>query len=185
MRVIAGTARSLPLKTPPGLDVRPTTDKIKETLFNMLHWDLPGSVFVDLFSGSGGIGIEALSRGAKHAYFVDNNKDAFSCIQQNVRFTKMEERATLFRQDVCGALALIHEKEADIIFMDPPYGEGYEKKVLAVLADKAYVTDDTWIIVEAELLEDFSFSASFGFEVIREKTYKTNKHVFLKRRQHS
>ena len=185
MRVIAGTARRLPLKTPEGISTRPTTDRVKETLFNILQPYLEDCIFIDLFSGSGGIGIEALSRGARHAYFVDNNKDAFSCIQQNVRFTKMEERATLFRQDVCGALALIHEKEADIIFMDPPYGEGYEKKVLAVLADKAYVTDDTWIIVEAELLEDFSFSDSFGFEVIREKTYKTNKHVFLKRRQHS
>ena len=183
MRVIAGTARRLPLKTPKGIDTRPTTDRIKETLFNILQPYLEDSIFIDLFSGSGGIGIEALSRGARHAYFADNNKEAFSCIQQNVRFTKMEERATLFRQDACGALALIHEKEADIIFMDPPYGEGYEERVLAALADKAYVANDTLIIVEADLLEDFSFSASLGYEIIREKTYKTNKHVFLKRRQ--
>ena len=81
MRVIAGKARSLKLKTPDGLETRPTTDRIKETLFNMLQPYLPGSIFIDLFSGSGGIGIEALSRGAKHAYFVENNKNAVLCIQ--------------------------------------------------------------------------------------------------------
>ena len=71
MRVIAGVVRSLPLKTPAGMDTRPTTDRIKETLFNILQADIPDCVFVDLFSGSGGIGIEALSRGARKAYFVD------------------------------------------------------------------------------------------------------------------
>ena len=85
MRVIAGTARSLPLKTPEGADTRPTTDRIKETLFNILQPYLPDCVFIDLFSGSGGIGIEALSRGAKHAYFVENNPKAFACIQDNVK----------------------------------------------------------------------------------------------------
>ena len=75
MRVIAGTARRLLLKTPEGMDTRPTTDRIKETLFNMIQGDIPGSIFVDLFSGSGGIGIEALSRGARHAYFVENAKN--------------------------------------------------------------------------------------------------------------
>ena len=78
MRVIAGTARSLPLKTPAGMDTRPTTDRIKETLFNMLQPYLPGAVFLDLYSGSGGIGIEALSRGAGHAYFVENNRNAIA-----------------------------------------------------------------------------------------------------------
>ena len=78
MRVIAGTARSLPLKAPEGLDTRPTTDRIKETLFNMLQAEIPGSVFVDLFSGSGAIGIEALSRGARKAYFVDNAPKALN-----------------------------------------------------------------------------------------------------------
>ena len=89
MRVIAGTARSLPLKTPEGTDTRPTTDRIKETLFNMLQPYLMDCVFIDLFSGSGGIGIEALSRGARHAYFVENNRNAISCIQHNIAFTNL------------------------------------------------------------------------------------------------
>lgn len=183
MRVIAGTARSLPLKTPEGTDTRPTTDRIKETLFNMLQPYLMDSVFIDLFSGSGGIGIEALSRGAKRAYFVENNRNAFACIQYNVTFTKMEEKAVLLKQDVLGALSFIHEKEADIIFLDPPYGAGYESRVLDMLADKPYVTEDTLIIIEAELKEDFSFVRDLGYRIEKEKRYKTNKHVFLRKEQ--
>ncbi len=183
MRVIAGTARSLPLKTPSGTDTRPTTDRIKETLFNMLQPYVPDGIFIDLFSGSGGIGIEALSRGAKHAYFVENDRDAFLCIQSNVAFTKLADQATLFRQDVFNALTMIHEKEADIIFMDPPYNQGYEAKTLAALADKPYVTENTLIIVEAKLSEDFSFAAGLGYRIEREKNYKTNKHVFLRKEQ--
>ena len=99
MRVIAGKARSLKLKTPDGLDTRPTTDRIKETLFNMLQPYLPDGIFIDLFSGSGGIGIEALSRGAKHAYFIENNKNAIACILDNLKFTRLTEDATVLKQD--------------------------------------------------------------------------------------
>ena len=84
MRVIAGTARSLKLKTIEGLETRPTTDRIKETLFNMINLDIPGARFLDLFSGSGAIGIEALSRGAKEAVFIDNNRKCIDCINYNL-----------------------------------------------------------------------------------------------------
>ncbi len=181
MRVIAGTARSLPLKTPEGQDTRPTTDRIKETLFNMLQPYLPDCVFVDLFSGSGQIGIEALSRGAKHAYFVENGAKAYTCIQQNIKFTGFEERATLLRQDAMGALTAVREKEVDVIFMDPPYGMGLEEKVLDALKGTGYVTEDTLIVAEAALERDFSFVRELGYQVMKEKNYKTNKHVFIKK----
>lgn len=182
MRVIAGTARSLPLKAPEGLDTRPTTDRIKETLFNMLQADVPGAVFVDLFSGSGGIGIEALSRGARKAYFADNSPKAISCIQQNLTFTKLAERAIVLKQDALSALNSIYEKEADIIFMDPPYGCGYERDVLALLSGMRYVTDETLIIVEASLDTDFSYLEETGFYMEKDKRYKTNRHVFIRRK---
>ena len=95
MRVIAGKARRLPLKTIEGLDTRPTTDRIKETLFNILQNDLYDIRFLDIFSGSGGIGIEALSRGAKEAVFVENNRAAVRCIQDNLKFTHLEQQATV------------------------------------------------------------------------------------------
>lgn len=181
MRVIAGTARSLKLKTPEGMETRPTTDRIKETLFNMIQTDIPDCIFVDLFSGSGGIGIEALSRGARHAYFVENAREAISCIQENLAFTKLTDKATLLRQEIFGALPLISEKKADIIFMDPPYQADMENDVFTALKKQQYMTEDTLIIVEAELKKDFTFLNGLGFEVTREKKYKTNKHVFCRK----
>lgn len=183
MRVIAGRAGSLKLKTPGGTDTRPTTDRIKETLFNILQNDIPGCVFVDLFSGSGGIGIEALSRGASHAYFVENGREAISCIVDNLAFTKFTSDATLLKQDVFGALSMIHEKEIDIIFMDPPYREGYEEKLFASLACQPYVTENTLLILEAEAYMKTDYLDGLGFEVIREKIYRTNKHIFVKKKQ--
>ena len=183
MRVIAGTARRLRLVTPEGNDTRPTQDRIKETLFNMIQNQVPGSVFIDLFAGSGGIGIEALSRGAVRAVFVENNVNAYKCILENLKTTHFEEQANVLKQDVVLGLRSIKEKEADIIFIDPPYhGELYER-TLSQLSEMSYVTANTMIIVEADLNLDFSFAENYGFEVRREKEYKTNKHVFLYRKE--
>lgn len=181
MRVIAGSARSLRLVTPEGSGTRPTTDRIKETLFNMLQTEIPDSIFIDLYAGSGGIGIEALSRGARHAYFVDNNTEAYKCIEKNVQFTHMQESATLLKQDVLSALSFIKEKEVSIIFMDPPYQGEHEKRALALLKDMPYVTEDTLIIVEAALDTDFSYLESYGFRIEKQKKYKTNQHLFIKK----
>lgn len=182
MRVIAGRARSLPLKTPVGPDTRPTTDRIKETLFNMLQPYLLDCVFADLFAGSGGIGIEALSRGARKAYFIENSPKAVQCITENLQFTKFTEQGVIFKQDVFAALHNIFEKEVDIIFMDPPYQMKYERLLIETLSGMKYVTENTLLILEAALSTDFTFVSEYGFEVTKEKTYKTNKHVFIKRK---
>ena len=84
MRIIAGSARSLPLRAPEGMDTRPTSDQIKETLFNMLQYDIPGCYFLDLFAGSGQIGLESLSRGGEYSVFVENNRKAAKCIEENI-----------------------------------------------------------------------------------------------------
>lgn len=181
MRVIAGTARSLRLKTPDGMDTRPTTDRIKETLFNMLQPYLSDALFIDLYSGSGGIGIEALSRGARHAYFVENNRNALACIAENLQFTHFTDQATVLKQDVLSALPGIREKEVDVIFMDPPYDKGHEKQALQILSSLPYVTERTLIVIEASLESDFSYLERFGFSLMKEKCYKTNKHVFCRR----
>lgn len=181
MRVIAGTARSLPLKTPSGMDTRPTTDRIKETLFNMLMPYIPGAVFVDLFAGSGGIGIEAISRGAQKAYFIENAKAAISCITDNVNFTHFTEKSVILKQDVFTALIGSIKEPVDVIFMDPPYENGYEKKVLDILKSASYVTEDTLIVIEAALETDFSYVEDMGYTIIKDKRYKTNKHIFLKK----
>ena len=183
MRVIAGSARRLHLVTPEGNDTRPTQDRIKETLFNMIQLQVPGSVFIDLFSGSGGIGIEALSRGAKKAYFIENATNAVKCITTNLKTTHFEDVATVLKQDVVIGLRNIHEEEADIIFIDPPYHEDLYERTLAQLATMDYVTQYTMIIIESPLEMDFSFVENLGLEVRREKKYKTNKHVFIYRKE--
>ena len=100
MRVIAGTARSLRLETIDTMDTRPTTDRIKETLFNMLNPYLPGCRFLDLFAGSGAIGIEALSRGASGAVFAENSEKAIACIRRNLEFTHLADRGSIMAGDV-------------------------------------------------------------------------------------
>lgn len=182
MRVISGSCRSMPLICPKGEGTRPTTDRIKETLFNILQCDVPGSVFVDLFAGSGSIAIEALSRGAKYAYIVDNSKEAIECIKQNVNFTKLSDRATIIARSAIDSLYEINVP-ADIIFMDPPYGADVEEDVLAALSNARCLTEDTLIIIEADINKDFDFVTGLGYEVTREKCYKTNKHVFIRRSQ--
>ena len=181
MRVIAGSARRLLLKSPEGLDTRPTTDRIKETLFNMLMPNLPDAVFIDLFSGSGGIGIEALSRGANKAYFVENNQKAVACITENLEHTHLSDRAVVLKQDVFAALRGSIRDTADIIFLDPPYQQEYDRKVLELLRDAAFVTDDTLIVVEASATTSFDYVDTLGFVVEKSKQYKTNKHVFIRR----
>ena len=183
MRVIAGKARRLLLKTVPGLDTRPTTDRIKETLFNILQNELYDIRFLDLFCGSGGIGIEALSRGAREACFVDSSRAAAACVRENLEFTRLASQARVFSCDVMTALARLEKEEPfQIIFMDPPYGKELEHQVLAYLASRpvSFVDQGTLIIVEASIETDFSYAEELGYAVLREKNYKTNKHVFLK-----
>lgn len=184
MRVIAGSAKRLQLKTVEGLDTRPTTDRIKETLFNMISEYLADSYFLDLFSGSGAIGIEALSRGAEHAVFVENNPKAVQCIRENLAVTKLAEKAQICSTDVLSALAKLESKNTfDYIFMDPPYNQLLEKKVLEYLSTSQLLSSDGIIIVEASLETDFSYVSELGFAIVKEKEYKTNKHVFLEREE--
>ena len=180
MRVIAGSARSLKLKTPEGADTRPTTDRIKETLFNIISPSVYDSIFLDLFSGSGGIGIEALSRGAREAVFVEQSPKAMACIKENLKFTRLEKKALTLTTDVLDALYRLEgDRVFDIVFMDPPYDCGLEKRVLTYLSGSDLIYEDTLIIAEASRGTDFSYVDDLGFYVVREKLYKTNKHVFL------
>ena len=144
MRVIAGSARSLPLKTIEGTDTRPTQDRIKETLFNMLQSDIPGCKFLDLYSGSGAIGIEALSRGAAKAVLVENSKKAVECIKDNLTFTKLADKADVMEMDVLSAINRLKGKDVfSIVYMDPPYSNDYERDVLAALRNSDIIDEYT------------------------------------------
>ncbi|MCR5420973.1 MAG: 16S rRNA (guanine(966)-N(2))-methyltransferase RsmD [Lachnospiraceae bacterium] len=181
MRVIAGSARRLLLKTPAGYVTRPTSDKVKETLFNILMpYIYSDTVFLDLFSGSGGIGIEALSRGALKTVFVENNKEAVACIKENLKTTRFSEASSVMNSDALTALHKLEGQEIfDIIFMDPPYNKGYERSILEYLAHSGMVNNETLIVVEASNETDFDYVAELGYKVVKFKKYKNNCHLFL------
>ena len=173
MRVIAGSARRLSLVTPKGNNTRPTSDKIKETLFNILAPDLYGVDFLDLFAGSGGIGIEALSRGANSCTFIEKDKEALSCIRKNLETTRFTDRARVCPYDVLTHLHTLHaQRPYGIVFMDPPYGQGIEQSVLTILSVSDIIDDDTVIIVETEAACDLSYVTKLGFDMYRVKQYK-------------
>ena len=180
MRVIAGSARRIVLKTVPGMDTRPTTDRIKETLFNMLQFELADARFLDLFSGSGAIGIEALSRGAAEAVFVEKDRKAVACIENNLKATHLEERAQIFPCDAQTAIMKMSGQEKfDFVFMDPPYQASLEAPTLEAVRQAGLVDKDSVIIIEAKKDTAFEFVETLGFLVTKVKEYKTNKHVFL------
>ena len=166
------------------METRPTTDRIKETLFNILQPELLDCRFLDLFSGSGAIGIEALSRGAAQAVFVEKNPKACACIKENLAFTKLADGGKLLNMDVLQALRSLEGKGTfDCIFMDPPYNHELEKMVLEYLQTSTVLDENTLIIVEADLDTDFGYVDDLGYQQLRSKEYKTNKHIFLCRRK--
>ena len=184
MRVVAGEARSVPLVTPSGKDTRPTSDRIKETLFNILQNDIPGCRFLDLFSGSGGIGIEAISRGAKHCTFVDLAREPIKCIQANLEKTKFTDRATVLPMEVTYGIAKLSRQGEpfDIVFADPPYPKEFESKILNLLGESEILRKDTLVIIETPINRPVDYVDENVYEIEKIKDYKTNRHVFLRRK---
>lgn len=182
MRVISGSAKSLKLKTIEGMDTRPTQDRIKETLFNMIQYDIPGCRFLDLFAGSGGIGIEALSRGAEKVYFIENAKKAQNCIRENLKYTRLYDRGELLAEDVISGIRKLEARKEifDFIFLDPPYNKGFEELVLRELDKSVICDEDTVVITESSLNTEIPEVFDW-LKVTKVKTYKTNKHTFLRK----
>ena len=183
MRVIAGIARSVPLITPRGLETRPTSDQIKETLFNMLQGYTEGANFLDLYAGSGQIGIEALSRGAEFAAFVEKSDEAVKCIKANVDKTKFADKSMILKLEVLSGIRTLEleKKRFDIVFLDPPYNQGLEQGILTALVGSAILNDEVIIIVEASKITDFSFVDYLGLKIVKDKIYKNNRHLFLRK----
>lgn len=173
MRVISGKARGHKLAAPEGLDTRPTTDRIKETLFNIIAPDIYECEFLDLFSGSGAIGIEALSRGANKAVFVDNGKKALETIEYNLNHTKLADNAEIIRTEVLPAIKMLGSKNAkfDIIFMDPPYMAGLYKPTLMAILEANLLKKDGYVIAEYPAKGELPVAE--GFKIVKTKDYKT------------
>ena len=171
MRVITGKARGVQLKTPDGMNTRPTTDRVKEALFSIIHFDIPGARILDLFAGSGQLGIEALSRGASGAVFVDIREDACKLVNENLRRTKLQEQAKVIKAEYRQYLQNCREKFG-IIFLDPPYSEDFLEKSLNFITEIDILQSGGIIVTERPLgkvlLGDFP-----GYS--RSKDYKYGK----------
>lgn len=171
MRVITGKARGVQLKTPDGMQTRPTADRVKEALFSIINFDIPNANVLDLFGGTGQLGIEALSRGAKSATFVDSREEACKLIKENLKRTKLEANTKVIRSDYLDYLNRCREKYS-IIFLDPPYAEVFLENALKRITEIDILQSDGIIVTERPLGKELSWEFD-GYT--RSKDYKYGK----------
>ena len=167
MRVITGTARGRRLETLEGEDVRPTTDRVKEAVFSIIQFETEGRRFLDLFAGSGQMGIEALSRGAKEACFVDSAKKSVAVIKRNLLAARFETQSKVFQMDYHSFLAMNSDK-FDIVFLDPPYKTGLLQDSLALVTD---CVRNTGVIIAENPLDEELDEAYGDFLLDRQYRY--------------
>lgn len=171
MRVITGKARGIQLKTPDGMLTRPTADRVKEALFSIINYDIPGAKVLDLFGGTGQLGIEALSRGAKSAVFVDAREDACKLIRENLKRTRLEREGRVVRSDYLDFLSRCKEN-FDIILLDPPYAEVFLENALKRITEIDILQSGGIIVAERPLGKELPWEID-GYT--RSKDYKYGK----------
>lgn len=178
MRVITGSARGRRLVSPDGFEVRPTLDKVKEGLFSAVQFEIEGRDVLDLFAGSGQLGIEALSRGASSCVFVDSYKKSQQAIQANIAACGFQDRSRLIAGDALSYIKSCMQKFG-IVFLDPPYGQKWIEKVLPFVAD--HVTEGGIIVCESDLNEELPELAG-DFAVDRVRNYSHTKVTIYRRK---
>lgn len=154
LRVISGTARGRRLKTVPGDTTRPITDRVKESLFNILGPDIQGAVILDLFAGTGAVGIEALSRGADFVRFVDLNRLPIKIVRENLQMAGVTDKAQVQQMDAFSVLKADVDRQYDYVYIAPPQYKGMWKRALQILdAHPAWLVEDAWVIVQIHPVE--------------------------------
>jgi len=171
MRIISGTARGAQLFAPKGMDTRPTTDKVKESLFNMLQGEVPGATVLDLFAGSGGLSLEALSRGADRAVLVDQSREAIGCIRRNVEKLRFGDRVQLLNCDWQQAVHRLSQEGTafDLVFLDPPYRMNDLSPMCDTLLEKGLLMEDALIVWERKSGSDKVLSPAFS--LLKQRSY--------------
>ena len=152
MRIISGSRKGLRLKTPKNQNIRPTQDRIKESLFNILGIIDENSIVLDLYAGTGNIGIEFLSRGAMKCYFIDNSYEGINLIRENINISNFNEKSYIYKKDVLKSLDFFSKNGIvfDYIFMDPPYRQNLPGKTLEIISKKNVLKDNGIVVVEHE-----------------------------------
>ena len=180
MRIISGKKRGLKLLSPVDYSVRPTTDKIKESIFNILFEIDENSIVLDLFCGSGAVGIEFLSRGANKVYFCDLSVDSLKITKKNLENSEFLDNSIIINNDYMYCLNYFYNNclKFDYIFLDPPYKYEYIEKALDFIWNNNILQEDGLIIIETD--KDISIK---NFEIIKEKNYSKIKIMFLERKK--
>jgi 16S rRNA (guanine(966)-N(2))-methyltransferase RsmD len=157
LRIIGGKARGRRIKSVPGDTTRPITDKVREALFNIIGSDIQQAAFLDLFAGTGSVGIEALSRGAAYVCFVDNNRQAQATIRENLKLTSLEDGAEVIRMDSYSLLGKTPSQKYDYIYIAPPqYKEMWLRALSLIDQNLEWLSDDAWVIVQIHPVEYLS-----------------------------
>ncbi|HEY71319.1 MAG TPA: 16S rRNA (guanine(966)-N(2))-methyltransferase RsmD [Anaerolineae bacterium] len=178
IRIIGGEAQGRKLRLVPGSETRPVSDRVKEALFNILRADVQGCRFLDLFAGTGSVGIEALSRGAAHCVFLDTNRQAIRTIHANLELTGFEERAAVHRQDAFGYLSRSADQGFDLVYVAPPQHAGlWNKAVQQMDADPRVLNPDAWVIVQIHPNEYLDLSLE-RLEAFDRRRYGSTELVF-------
>ncbi len=178
MRVIAGSAKGCALKAPWGRLTRPTTDRVKEALFSVIQFEIADSRVLDLFAGSGALGIEALSRGAGRAVFVDKDDKSIALIKENLAKTRLAEKAEVLKKDFGQALKGFSQK-FDIILLDPPYAQGLYADALALIHECALLQDTGVIVMEYETGFDINIPGIYRID--KEKKYGNTSLAYIRK----
>ena len=181
MRVISGKARGLKLNTPKNDDVRPTTDRVKESLFNMINSYIMDSDILDLFAGTGSLGIECLSRGANQCIFVDNSKESINIVKSNIKKARVENESIVLNLDFKSAINSLSSKnkQFDVIFMDPPYYKNMFSDALSAVDNNNLLKEDGIIVVEHDTVDKFPDNMGRLYKS-REKKYGNTTLTFYK-----
>lgn len=184
MRIISGKARGTKLYTLEGMNTRPTLDRVKESIFNIIQNEIDGAKVLDLFAGSGAIGLEFLSRGAKEAVLCDKSKEAIEVIRKNINKIHMEEKTKVFNTDFETCLEKIKNQQFDIIYLDPPYATNYIVKSLKKIIEFGIITKDSTIIIETDdekrILKEIE---NLEIEIVDKRKYGRATIIFLKYRK--
>lgn len=172
MRIITGDFKGRRLEMPDNYNIRPTTEKVKEALFSMISGNLYDAVCVDLFCGTGNLGLEALSRGAEKCYFCDNSRSSIELTKRNIEMCKAEQWSQIIAGDFEKALDTISSsgKKVDIFFLDPPYKKGLYDRCLELIREKKLLSDEGIIVCEHDIKDDFADEKE-GYIKIKEKKY--------------
>ena len=182
MRIISGKARGTKLYTLEGENTRPTLDRVREALFNIIQHEIPESVVLDLFAGSGAVGLEFASRGAEKVYMCDNSKKAIEIINKNIEKTHSQDKVELFNCDFRSAISKINEEKIDIVYLDPPYKTNYIKQALENLLVLKSINEETLIIAETDELEKvLKDIENLNLEIRDQRKYGRANIIFLKR----